>query len=304
MHAAEAGRVEPRPVPERRADDGVVGRRHVLEHVQLVDHVARASLARRSSRTAAAGWRVAGQRRCRLDLAAGELEPELRCLVHGLEQMLVAVNDVSWRTSAATAARRCGGTARSRWRRFQGGSARSVGSSNRSAIRRDASGSGRNCIAAMGMRRLARQPVRSSRFSSIRLPPCASAICRLSTSPIPEPPGLVVKNGTNRLPVFDSPGPSSSTHSSIVGGDDPGSRCQPTRTPPPVSRDRIDGVAQQVDQELLELIAVALDRQPRAGGDLDVVRLLERDDAIDDSRRRRAARAAAAAASRAARRRS
>src|SRR6266508_6108009 len=69
-----------------------------------------------------------------------------------------------------------------------------------------------------GSRRLARQPVRSSRFSSIRLPPWASAICRLRTRPIPDPPGLVVKNGTNRLPVFDNPGPSSSTHSSIAGG--------------------------------------------------------------------------------------
>ena len=50
-------------------------------------------------------------------------------------------------------------------------------------------------------------PRRSLRFSSCRLPPCASAICRLRTSPMPEPPGLVVKNGTNRLPVFPSPGP-------------------------------------------------------------------------------------------------
>ena len=53
---------------------------------------------------------------------------------------------------------------------------------------------------------------------------------------MPEPPGFVVKNGTNRLPVFDRPGPSSSTHNSIAGGDEPGSRSHPTRTPPPVSR--------------------------------------------------------------------
>jgi len=52
---------------------------------------------------------------------------------------------------------------------------------------------------------------------------------------MPEPPGFVVKNGTKRFPVFESPGPSSSTQSSIDAGE-PGSRCQPTRTPPPVSR--------------------------------------------------------------------
>ena len=120
---------------------------------------------------------------------------------------------------------------------------------------------------------------------------------------MPEPPGLVVKNGTNRLPVFDSPGPSSSTHSSIAAAT--------ARQPLPADADaaaglahRVDGVAQQVDQQLLELIAVALDREPRAAGDLDVVPLLERDDAVDHARRRRAARAWAAAAWRAARRRS
>ncbi len=81
---------------------------------------------------------------------------------------------------------------------------------------------------------------------------------------MPEPPGLVVKNGTNRLPVFDRPGPSSSTHSSIVGGDDPGRRCQPTLHAAAGLADRVDGIPNQVDQQLLELIAVPLDRQPRA----------------------------------------
>ena len=59
---------------------------------------------------------------------------------------------------------------------------------------------------------------------------------------MPDPPGLVVKNGTNRLPVFDRPGPSSSTHSSTLAGDEPGTRVQPTRTPPPVSAKKVGGV--------------------------------------------------------------
>ena len=121
------------------------------------------------------------------------------------------------------------------------------------------------CACCTGRRSVARTPRWSVRFSSCRLPPWASAICRLRTRPMPEPPGLVVKNGTNRLPVFASPGPSSSTHSSTVAGDEPGDPlpADPHR-PPPVSRDRVDGVANQVDQQLLELIGVALDRQRRA----------------------------------------
>ena len=79
-------------------------------------------------------------------------------------------------------------------------------------------------------------PRAARRLRSTSEPPWASAICRASTRPMPEPSGLVVKNGTNRLPVFDRPGPSSSTQSSMDGGDDPGTRCQPIRTAPPVSR--------------------------------------------------------------------
>ena len=52
MHAAKAGRVESRAVPERGADDGVVDRRHVLEHVELAVMSAMQSLARRRSRIA------------------------------------------------------------------------------------------------------------------------------------------------------------------------------------------------------------------------------------------------------------
>ena len=48
-----------------------------------------------------------------------------------------------------------------------------------------------------------------ARSTSVSDPPCASAICRLNVSPIPEPPGFVVKNGTNRFVGFIIPGPSS-----------------------------------------------------------------------------------------------
>ena len=46
--------------------------------------------------------------------------------------------------------------------------------------------------------------------------------------------------------------------------------------------DGVDGVANQVDEELLELIAVALDRDSGTRHDLDMVRLLQRSDAIDE----------------------
>jgi hypothetical protein len=46
--------------------------------------------------------------------------------------------------------------------------------------------------ASMGSVMRARAPGPSSRFSSSSVPPCPSTICRESTSPIPDPPGLVV----------------------------------------------------------------------------------------------------------------
>ena len=39
----------------------------------------------------------------------------------------------------------------------------------------------------------------------LSVPPCASAICRERARPIPEPPGLVVKNGTNKFVGFMIP---------------------------------------------------------------------------------------------------
>ena len=60
-----------------------------------------------------------------------------------------------------------------------------------------------------GKQILASHPFVPTRFSSETLPPCASAIWRLSARPMPDPPGLVVKNGTKRLAGFAIPGPSS-----------------------------------------------------------------------------------------------
>src|SRR6185436_15141311 len=45
-------------------------------------------------------------------------------------------------------------------------------------------------------------PRSSFRFSSVKVPPCPSAICRLNASPIPVPPFFVVKNGTNTFAGF------------------------------------------------------------------------------------------------------
>src|SRR6185437_113995 len=81
-----------------------------------------------------------------------------------------------------------------------------------------------------GSRTRASQP---SPSISDRLPPCASAIWRLRTSPIPEPPGLVVKKGTKRLAVSGRPNPSSRIDMSTNAS----SALHATVTPPPVSSD-------------------------------------------------------------------
>src|SRR5579859_1493226 len=83
----------------------------------------------------------------------------------------------------------------------------------------------------IGSRNFASHPRLSRRFCSVSVPPCASAIWRLSTRPMPDPPGLVVKKGTNRLAVFEIPGPSSSTDTSRYEL----YRAHVTVTPPPVS---------------------------------------------------------------------
>lgn len=53
------------------------------------------------------------------------------------------------------------------------------------------------------------------RFSEM-LPPALSTICLDRASPIPEPPSLVVKNGTKRFGLGGDPGPRSRTRSWTV----------------------------------------------------------------------------------------
>ena len=62
----------------------------------------------------------------------------------------------------------------------------------------------------------ARQPDDPARFSRVSDPPWASAIWRLSARPMPEPPGFVVKKGTNRFVAPEMPGPSSSMRISTL----------------------------------------------------------------------------------------
>ena len=104
----------------------------------------RQSFARRSSRIAAAEVAGRDQPRRLLDLVRGELEPELRRLVHRLEEQLVAVHPLVGASSAARAARRCGGSARSRSRPRRAGAASrtrsSVTASSRSRRRSSAAG--------------------------------------------------------------------------------------------------------------------------------------------------------------------
>jgi hypothetical protein len=64
-------------------------------------------------------------------------------------------------------------------------------------------------LSQRGSRSTASAPVPAGRFITTNEPPCASAICRLSGRPIPEPSGFVVKKGTKRFPGFMIPGPSS-----------------------------------------------------------------------------------------------
>ena len=73
---------------------------------------------------------------------------------------------------------------------------------------------------------------------------------------MPEPPGLVVKNGTNRFAVFDNPGPSSSTQISTPWR----VRRQPTVSGRSADFEtRVGGVANQVDEQLLDLIGSTVD---------------------------------------------
>ena len=115
----------------------------------------------------------------------------------------------------------------------------------------DGKGSGRD---QRGRRRRATHPRPSPRFSRTSDPPCASAIWRLSTRPMPEPCGLVVKNGTNRFAVGGRPGPSSSTQISTAA-----LRRVPAHAHAAARlQRRVGRVAHEVDERLLDLVRVGL----------------------------------------------
>ena len=88
---SEPRRVEPAAVPEDPPDRLVFPRRHLLEHVQLAGDELQAK--RRTSQQAQCGPDLAGAdvrgRPC--DFRCAEFEPQLRRLVHGLEEQLVGM---------------------------------------------------------------------------------------------------------------------------------------------------------------------------------------------------------------------
>jgi len=91
------------------------------------------------------------------------------------------------------------------------------------------------------------QPGLPARFSSVRDPPWASAIWRLSARPIPDPPRLGGENGTNKFVVPASPGPSSSIRISTFFR-----IFSPADLHAAAGFERgVSGVAQQVDQQLV-----------------------------------------------------
>src|SRR5579863_4432559 len=89
---AKTGRVEAAAVPEGDADCLVLPRRHPLEHLHRRRHVVqRAHRAVDQAQRRRDVVRI-DQSRGLLDLVARELQPQLRALVHGREQQLVAVD--------------------------------------------------------------------------------------------------------------------------------------------------------------------------------------------------------------------
>ena len=95
---------------------------------------------------------------------------------------------------------------------------------------------------------------RPARFSRVSAPPWASAIWRDSTRPMPEPSGLVVKKGTNRLArarAGPGPRPRPNLDAAARVAAAPAHAHAAARLERGVGR-----VADQVDQQLLELVGI------------------------------------------------
>ena len=88
---AAAGRVEARAVTEDAADLLVLPRRHPLEHVELRGHIPQAEVRPAEQPQRRSELAALELPRGELRLLRGELQPQLRGLVDGLEQELVVV---------------------------------------------------------------------------------------------------------------------------------------------------------------------------------------------------------------------
>ena len=103
---------------------------------------------------------------------------------------------------------------------------------------------------------------------------------------MPEPPGLVVKNGMNRFSVEPMPGPSSST--SMCAASRP--RRQPYAHAAVHGQGRVGGILDQVDQRLLDLVGIGGQGQRRRIGDADLQALLQARDAAHQLAKARSSR--------------
>ncbi len=92
MHAAKSRRVEAGAVAERRAHDGVVARRHVLQHAQLIRDVEHRIAGAPDEARRRGGLVLVDESGGRVELHARQLEPELGRLMDRLEQVLVAMH--------------------------------------------------------------------------------------------------------------------------------------------------------------------------------------------------------------------
>ena len=88
---AEARGVEPAAVAEHLADRLVLPRRHLLEHVELGDHVLEREHAAPQEPLGRGQIASLDERRRLFGFRPGELQPELRSLMDGLEEQLVPV---------------------------------------------------------------------------------------------------------------------------------------------------------------------------------------------------------------------